>query len=643
LEYWRLNFNEMLRKLGDDGDFKRKCEKAFKNLKFERANTGRYVAFKDGVALASAYDPEKEADRVVGRYLPRLSVSPNVVVLGGGCGYLIKKLHEKAPDYVKFVIVEPDFERLVADFSCVNLVDFIRNRSFKFILTTNEGFITNHLAENLYPGQGGYPMVLTIRHPVTNSGESKDFFDRAELIIKKLVMSVILNYTTSLASQRVMPFHISESFEELLRLPGVQRLRRRFDGKPGVLVAAGPSLDEEIEKLKRVKDKVIIVAVATAVPALLRAGIEPHFAMAADMFRNSIFSSYGLKYCKNTVMVLSAIVNYDWFRIFKGRKALFNPNNKLISWLERFREEMGFFEVAGTVATGALNFLEYLGCNPIFLVGQDFSEKEGKTHVSGTYHEYITEMSALTEFETFGGLKRLKKLFYKPKLKVSKNGKEYYTTTVYQSYSYQFMKIVEAFEKRGIEVYYASDGILDMEYVDIEEKLAEFPIIETEVRAEIEKLLDEKVKNVDVDGLLEDISEVDKHMDKLESELFRKAEKAYELFERAIAMSFKEKEDLKRELLAFFMGISERWPFMKVVSTNYELYNLLFAKKYFEILEKFEKGEYDVDDMAKEIGRVFIIFFANVLKELRFLRELFEKIRERLLSYSERGAENGNI
>ena len=56
-------------------------------------------------------------------------------------------------------------------------------------------------------------------------------------------------------------------------------------------------------------------------------------------------------------------------------------------------------------------------------------------------------------------------------------------------------------------------------------------------------------------------------------------------------------------------------PFLEIISNSNKLYQLLFARSYFQILEKFEKGEFDVDDVGREVGRNFVIYLANLKNE----------------------------
>ena len=59
-------------------------------------------------------------------------------------------------------------------------------------------------------------------------------------------------------------------------------LFNKFRGCPAVIVAAGPSLEKEIEHLKGLDSRALILAGGSSVNALLQAGIMPHMAASVD-------------------------------------------------------------------------------------------------------------------------------------------------------------------------------------------------------------------------------------------------------------------------------------------------------------------------------------------------------------------------
>ena len=58
--------------------------------------------------------------------------------------------------------------------------------------------------------------------------------------------------------------------------PGVDTLFDRFRGKPGILVASGPSLDQNMHLLKGLTNRAVIASCDASFIPLMNAGIRPH-------------------------------------------------------------------------------------------------------------------------------------------------------------------------------------------------------------------------------------------------------------------------------------------------------------------------------------------------------------------------------
>ena len=73
----------------------------------------------------------------------------------------------------------------------------------------------------------------------------------------------------------------------------IQQYQNLFKGKPAVVVAAGPSLNKQIKWLKKVENKVLIVACDTGLGILLKHQIVPHIvtALERDLVCSTLFEN----------------------------------------------------------------------------------------------------------------------------------------------------------------------------------------------------------------------------------------------------------------------------------------------------------------------------------------------------------------
>ncbi|WP_235439634.1 6-hydroxymethylpterin diphosphokinase MptE-like protein [Paenibacillus sp. DMB20] len=73
-------------------------------------------------------------------------------------------------------------------------------------------------------------------------------------------------------------YHISDT----LNTPSIEQLFYAFEDTTAVVVSSGPSLNEDIEYLKKLQPHVLIIAAGSSIQALIKQGIRPHLAVILD-------------------------------------------------------------------------------------------------------------------------------------------------------------------------------------------------------------------------------------------------------------------------------------------------------------------------------------------------------------------------
>ena len=79
-----------------------------------------------------------------------------------------------------------------------------------------------------------------------------------------------------------------ENVPAILNSPGILGLKSQMADIPAAVVSAGPSLDKNIQLLKRGAEKFLIIAVSTALKPLLKTGVFPDFIVAIDPDETSV-------------------------------------------------------------------------------------------------------------------------------------------------------------------------------------------------------------------------------------------------------------------------------------------------------------------------------------------------------------------
>ena len=97
--------------------------------------------------------------------------------------------------------------------------------------------------------------------------------------IRKAVLDTIhwarVNFSTNINRGTLFQRNILTNIPEIIKNPGIEPLKEKRKKKPAICVAAGPSLDKNIQLLSRIKSRALIICADGALKVLLRHGIKP--------------------------------------------------------------------------------------------------------------------------------------------------------------------------------------------------------------------------------------------------------------------------------------------------------------------------------------------------------------------------------
>jgi hypothetical protein len=149
-----------------------------------------------------------------------------------------------------------------------------------------------------------------------------------------------------------------------------------FDGK-ALIIGAGPSLDEDIEKIKEYENDVLLIAVDAAMNDLVKHEITPHIIVCCDPSERQINNFIG-KDVSNSFIFLSTVVHpmtFDECRRSRGRICWFNYADMSSETCKNICLMTGKRKGAllpGVLTTGvAMQAAIWLGVKEIGFVGQD--------------------------------------------------------------------------------------------------------------------------------------------------------------------------------------------------------------------------------------------------------------------------------
>ncbi len=174
----------------------------------------------------------------------------------------------------------------------------------------------------------------------------------------------------------------------LAREADVTSLVGAAPGLPAIVVAAGPSLDRNLEALGRVGDRALVIAVDTALRPLLAAGITPHLVVALDPSEANARHLSGLPPCPGTHLVAEASLDPLAIESFRGRTFLFSVSeHQPWPWLREQGVGRGRLRAWGSVLTSAFDLALQMGCDPIVFAGADLAFTGQRPYARGVVYE----------------------------------------------------------------------------------------------------------------------------------------------------------------------------------------------------------------------------------------------------------------
>ncbi len=293
------------------------------------------------------------------------------VVYGLGLGYLFQLASLKSQGSV--ILYEPDLNVLWLSFTLVDFSNDILKSNVYIAASFDE------ITDTIYKKSGTKNSPVLLSLPTQRELDVKGFED----LVKKLqenvgAFALDLKYT----QQKFYPSlkMLVQNIPNLLKELPLIKFKDIYKGKTAVIVSAGPTLDRNIEILKKHRDKFILFTVGTAVKTLYANGIKPDFLCIIETY-NSSKQITGLDlsdvYFITEPYSNPVLRNYNYKKIYSHISSN-SPINHF--WAEVSSENIDEYLSKGTVSYTALNCARILGCSKIVLVGQDLAYIEGQCY-----------------------------------------------------------------------------------------------------------------------------------------------------------------------------------------------------------------------------------------------------------------------
>lgn len=351
------------------------------------------------VRLNSPYRPMDEAERWASQFSGK-NILVNAMLFGFGNGMFAQALLQNLQKDAKFFICEPnldifrmalqerDLEDLIKDPRVLLCLEDINTSEFYDLLRENTHW--TNLDTQIVCHHTGYEVLFPESYrnflvSVKKTGEMVQVNKDTQMYFSKRVVPNMIKNMAFLQEGRLISDYLEEMPKDV----------------PAIIVAAGPSLDKNIDELKRAKGKAFILAVDTAVPHLVGHGIIPDAMVTLDVGKP-------LKYLKleevqDVPLFCMLESRYEIMEYHKGIKIWFQGGLFLGEIVKRQGKEFLPYQPGGSVATAAFAICAAMEFKRIVFVGQDLAYSGDITHAGGAITHVINEEYGIKMIEGIDG------------------------------------------------------------------------------------------------------------------------------------------------------------------------------------------------------------------------------------------------
>ncbi|GHV76120.1 hypothetical protein AGMMS49942_09410 [Spirochaetia bacterium] len=329
--------------------------------------------------LHSLVDPRKEGVRLVS------NVPGFLIIFGLGGGFHVEAALAK-PGTECVTVIEFDINGVAELLSSRDYIGIFNDPRFRLLVDPSPPALEKHLLDRYKPGICGGIALLPLR---TRTDLERPLFAEATGVIKSAIDAVSADYS-------VQAYFGKRWFSNIIRnLPRAEQSQPALPPiRSAAICAAGPSLDSQIPRLceisRKKKERPFIIAVDTALPSLLGAGLEPDAVVSIDCQHISYYHFMaGLP--ERTLLFLD-LASPPLVASRSARPYFFSGGHPLTRYLSRYWRPIPELDTSGAnVSYAALSLAEHLGARSIELYGADFSYPLGVTYARGSYIRSLFE------------------------------------------------------------------------------------------------------------------------------------------------------------------------------------------------------------------------------------------------------------
>lgn len=177
--------------------------------------------------------------------------------------------------------------------------------------------------------------------------------------------------------------NIIANAKEVIQNPCLSCLKDKYRNYPAFIVSNGPSLDNSINLLEKIKGRGLILSVESAILPLIKNDIKPDILTVLERTKETYHYHFENNHYPEDISLLClAVVDRRVMPSFKGQKIpILRQYEAVNCWINKYLGDGSSINPGVNVSHLALELAIYMGADPIVFVGQDYAYgPNGITH-----------------------------------------------------------------------------------------------------------------------------------------------------------------------------------------------------------------------------------------------------------------------
>jgi hypothetical protein len=334
-----------------------------------------------------------------------ITYAPIVLFLGFGLGYhlhMFSKLYADKAKAKKIIVFEDDINFFHLAMEMIDFSSFITHPDIHFFVREDPDDTVHLIRREILTDKGAFFQLRSTKViPLPTNVLLNTKFYREVLNTTRMVFRQQMVLSGNDPTDALLGIdNLLGNIKPIVSNPGINHLRDKFKGRPAVTVASGPSLEKNMRLLSDIRDHALIISCDSSFLPLMKRDIRPHIVGSLERTSGTNKFYESALDVDGVYLALCPLVQPDVCDSFRGKKIIVYRDFSHFKW---FHLDKGMLSIGPAVSNMAFKIAEYLGCDPIIMIGQDLAfAEDGDTHVEDMLFGERDEMYHSSIIETEG-------------------------------------------------------------------------------------------------------------------------------------------------------------------------------------------------------------------------------------------------